>query len=205
MCWQVWRIGIIAATLGVVLVALVECAGATYLTAQQERVLQIAREVGSSIEVNGERFPLTAQLIVWQESRAGAYGANADGVVVGDINLPFGERSYGNWQVRMVAYHAAAKRYPHIIHYQTDEEVIAALIYNDRYGALVATAYFAYLYERSGYRWKQALLMYNRGPTGATSGHDPNNYVASMMEIRRQVIDPFNAGNYIVIPEGAGP
>jgi hypothetical protein len=195
---------VVVSTVIVLAVAVVECSAATYLTEQQARVLRIAKEVGGTIQVNGEKFPLTAQLLAWQESRAGGYGANVDGVVVGDTNLPFGERAYGKWQVRMVAYHAAAKRYPQIVRYATEEEVISALIYNDRYSALVATAYFAYLYERSGHNWSRALLMYNRGPTGAGSGRDVNNYVAGIMKSKRSVIDHFNSGNYFIIKKGEG-
>lgn len=147
-------------------------------TTSQTRLLRIAYEEGVRVG-----WPETIQAILLQESTAGAHGP------VGDRTRGFGNRSYCHMQVKLVAAKDALRHFPELGNFATDEELLAALLTDDRFCIRVGAHYFKVLADRTD-SWSQAVLSYNRGLRGALSGEDPMDYIGGIRKKINQWIRP---------------
>ena len=137
------------------------------LSSRQTRILAMAYEIAKR---DGHRYPQLLQGIVLQESKAGAMSSYK--VAGQETGLGPNQRYYGVAQIKLAAARDVLDRYPTLkkefsFQTQTDEEIIAKLIENDRFNLSVASKYLlilrSYGYDTIG----QLALAYNQGPGGA--------------------------------------
>jgi hypothetical protein len=149
------------------------------LKPKQIKLLALAKKEGEKIG-----FPETIQAILLQESLAGLLGP------VGDKGNGFGKRSYCPMQVKIVAARDVLKVYPDLGTWETNEELIAELLTNDKFCIKIGSLYFDLLYKNTK-NWNKALLAYNKGLHGSRLG-DSNNYVFKIKQKINGVVKPFN-------------
>lgn len=151
----------------------------TRFTPDQERLLRIAYEEGEAIG-----WPETVQAILLQETTAGLNGP------IGDLDRGFGRRSYCHMQIKLNAAKDVLRHYDDLGSFATDEELLVKLLTDDRFCIRMGARYFAIMTKLTQ-TWSEAVLAYNRGPTGAKSGKDPVNYLPGIREKIHTVIRPY--------------
>jgi hypothetical protein len=177
------------------------------VTERQANLLVIAYEEGTRIG-----FPETIQSILWQESLRGSKVASPGGIVGDDryaYNDPngrfkkgdkraFGDKSYGICQIRINTAKEILRQYPDLGRFNHDEELLVALLTNDRFNIRLASRYFKMQLDqfKGPGGWGKAVLSYNRGAGGVRKrpNHDPNDYEASVWSHIVNFIRPFNQG-----------
>jgi hypothetical protein len=143
------------------------------LTNKQSELLHMAYDIAKS---DGHKYPQLLQGILLQESRAGNLASYK--VAGQEFGLKTNERYYGVTQIKLAAARDVLGRYPSMksefkFQSNTDEEVIAKLIENDRFNLSIASKYLIVL-KAAGYNTvSQLALAYNQGATGA-KGKDPD-------------------------------
>ena len=152
------------------------------LTPKQAQMLSLAYEIAKK---DGHKYPQLLQGILLQETKAG--GMSSYAVAGQEFGLKTNERYYGVAQIKLVAARAVLNHYPSLkqefdFHTQTDEEVIAKLIENDRFNISVASKYLLIL-KQSGYDTMKTLAVaYNQGAAGAARlNPDRNQYSRGVM------------------------
>ncbi|MFA5583003.1 MAG: lytic transglycosylase domain-containing protein [Bacteriovoracaceae bacterium] len=167
------------------------------LSSGQRELLTIAYEEGKAIG-----FPETIQSILWQETRAkknvyGSYGVIGDDKGKDGLTKPLGKKSYGAMQVRLDSAKEVLRRYPNLGKFKSDEELLVALLTNDRFNIRVGTYYFKMQLEDSRIKksWDKAVLSYNVG-AGNVSKHglsfDPNRYLLGICNHIKYFLKPLN-------------
>lgn len=150
------------------------------LTERQRTLLRIAYEEGHKVG-----FPETIQAILFTETTAGLTGP------VGDINNGFGNRSYCPMQLKLDTVKWVMRYYDDLGRYRTDEELLVRLLTDDQFCIKVAARNFTLIRARTD-TWKEAVLSYNRGLTGALNKQDPLNYVEKVSTYLTGHVRPFN-------------
>lgn len=153
------------------------------LSSRQTRILAMAYEIAKR---DGHKHPQLLQGIVLQETKAGAMASYK--VAGQEAGLGPNQRYYGVAQIKLAAAQDVLTRYPGLkqefnFQTQTDEEVIAKLIENDRFNLSVASKYLlilrGYGYDTIG----QLALAYNQGPGGARNhDSDEHHYSVKVMK-----------------------
>lgn len=137
------------------------------LSARQTHMLALAYEIAKR---DGHKYPQLLQGIILQETKAGELASYK--VAGHDLGLAVNQRYYGVAQIKLAAAQDVLAKYPKLksefnFQTQTDEEIIAKLIENDRFNLSVASKYLlilrGYGYDTIG----QLALAYNQGPGGA--------------------------------------
>lgn len=163
-------------------------------TADQEKVLKIAKEIGEEIG-----WPETIQAIALQESSAGVPGYR-----IGDLDEPVGKRSYGVMHVKVATSRFVLNNFPRIkdqyfgnkrIRQIIDEELIVLLMSNDEFCIEIAALNFLKMLEFSGGDWIRAVAGYNGGWGIAKRLKKPRefDYVKHINRRIKKQIRPFNA------------
>ena len=143
------------------------------LSQHQAELLSQAYEIAQK---DGHKQPQILQGIILQESQAGDMKSYK--VAGQEYGLKTNLRYYGVAQIKLAAALDVLKTYPKMreefnIRTNTDEEVIAKLIENDKFNMSVASKYLLLL-RNAGYDTiKQLAVAYNQGAGGAKS-IDPN-------------------------------
>lgn len=133
------------------------------LTSKQHELLNFAFDVAKS---DGFKHPQYLQGILMQESR-GCSDKNYR--VAGLSNRP-GDRYFGCGQIKLVAAKAVMNKYPDMWKYlesQTDEELEARLILDDKFNIRVSSKYVLMMGINEDPT--RAITAYNLGPGGATT------------------------------------
>lgn len=157
---------------------------ASALTELQKDNLRLAYTVGAEYG-----WPETAQVIIMQESLAGKLTR------FGDSRQVPQKRSYGVAHMTLGTAKEVIKR--HFGHdvYKNDDEIIIALVTNDKFAMHMMMWYFTYLVDKFNGSWSKALLAYNVGP-GNVRRHgykyDPNKYLEKCKWRLDYQIRPFN-------------
>ena len=143
------------------------------LTEKQHQLLNFAYATGKKV---GLKSPEIIQGIIFQESKAG--GMDSYKVAGQEFGLKTNERYYGVGQIKLSASKHVLKKFPYLwdkydFHTQTDEEVIANLIMNDKFNVEVSTLYLKILSEDFGYEGDRLTAAYNKGPGGVKSVGNP--------------------------------
>jgi nucleoid-associated protein YgaU len=137
------------------------------LSYDEKRLMNHAYRAGNEFGMAEE-----VQAILLNESVAGRFGP------IGDKAKPWKARAYGPMQVRFdTAKWILAKEVD--LHY-TDDDLKAALTYNNAFNMYVACLYIKYL-KRYTKTWEQTVLAYNVGLGNVLkhdTRYDPNNYLA---------------------------
>lgn len=143
------------------------------LSHHQAELLSQAYEIAQK---DGHKQPQILQGIILQESKAGDLKSYK--VAGQEFGLKTNSRYYGVAQIKLAAAQDVLKTYPSLkrefnFHTNTDEEVIAKLIEDDKFNMSVASKYLLLLRD-SGYDTiRQLALAYNQGAGGAKN-KDPN-------------------------------
>ena len=143
------------------------------LSHHQAELLSQAYEIAQK---DGHKQPQILQGIILQESKAGDLKSYK--VAGQEFGLKTNARYYGVAQIKLDAAKDVLKSYPSMkeqfgFHTNTDEEVIAKLIENDKFNMSIASKYLLLL-RNAGYDTiKQLAVAYNQGAGGARN-IDPN-------------------------------
>lgn len=144
---------------------------------RQVELLQIAYEEGSVVG-----WPETIQAILLQESSAGVFGP------VGDRGERFGKRSYCHMQVKLAAAKDVIRHYK-LAEFTTDEELLVALMTDDRFCIRVGAHYFKLMTEQTN-TWNEAVVAYNRGVSGARTVGDVGDYLTKVSRRIKKEVRP---------------
>ena len=138
------------------------------LTDRQAQVLSLAYNIA---KVDGHKDPKLLQAIVYQESKAGQFPSYK--VAGQSYGLTTNNRYYGLSQIKLSAAKDVLKRWPEMkgefkFQTDTDEEIIAKLIENDKFNLSVASKYLLLMSSSYGYSGiREIALAFNQGPGGA--------------------------------------
>lgn len=173
------------------------------LEPDQYYTLQIAYKYGSQIHYKGDTWGETAAAIVWQETKGGWSKYKRNGVIVGDLDQHGVPKSLGRMQVQIPAARDVERWYPIIFQAKfgeyspTDEELIIALLTDVDFNIQTGVAYFRKMLELKNGNWSEAILAYNRG--SGNDGRDINNYIPMVKKWRKEIVQPFLKGDYIIM------
>ena len=134
------------------------------LTPSQIKLIELARKIGAPYDLSKALVG-----ILMQETRAGKLGR------IGDLDKPFGLRSYGVMQIKVKTAERVLKTFPNIGTYKSEEGLIARLMLDDRFSMEIALGYLRMLKAR-GLTWRQMLAAYNLGYGGMSSLKHPEHY-----------------------------
>jgi hypothetical protein len=147
------------------------------LSSKQIELLSMAYDIAKH---DGHKYPQVLQGILLQETVAGSLASYK--VAGQEFGLKTNERYYGITQLKLAATRDVLAKYPNMksefkFQSNTDEEVIAKLIENDRFNLSVASKYLMVL-KSAGYNTiSQLALAYNQGAEGAKGKDaDTNHY-----------------------------
>lgn len=137
------------------------------VTSKQGELLAMAYKIAAK---DGHKYPQILQGLLLQETHAGALKSYR--VAGQEFGLKSNERYYGLAQIKLAAAKDVIQAYPKLrdrfeFHTNTDEEIIANLILNDRYNLEVASKYLLILGSRYKIPPDKLLNAYNQGPGGA--------------------------------------
>lgn len=141
--------------------------GRASFSSRQIEILTLAYHIAKK---DGHADPAIVQGIIMQETLAGEYPRYA--VAGQEFGLKPFLRYYGLGQIKLAAAKDVLKQYPQMyreysFHTQTDDEILAKLIENDRFNIAVTSKYILIL-KRYGYTTNaQLATAYNMGPGGA--------------------------------------
>jgi hypothetical protein len=139
------------------------------LSIKQHELLNFAFEVAKS---DGMKFPQYLQGILMKESR----GCDAKSFRVAGLSNRVGDRYFGCGQIKLGTAKTVMNRYPEMWKYlesQTDEELQARLILDDKFNIRVTSKYAIMMGINEDPT--KAITAYNLGPGGAKSV-DPNTH-----------------------------
>jgi hypothetical protein len=159
------------------------------LSQHQAELLSQAYEIAQK---DGHKQPQILQGIILQESKAGEMSSYK--VAGQEFGLKTNSRYYGVAQIKLAAALDVLKSFPGLkkeFNFQsnTDEEVIAKLIENDKFNMSIASKYLLLL-RNAGYDTiKQLAVAYNQGAGGAknidpSKNHYSNGVMAYIQQIK---------------------
>lgn len=161
------------------------------LTDRQAQVLSLAYNIAKN---DGHKDPKLLQAIVYQESKAGQHAAYK---VAGQAyGLTTNNRYYGLSQIKLSAAKDVLKRWPSLkrdFNFQTDtdEEIIAKLIENDKFNLSIASKYLILMSQYGYSSIREVALAFNQGPAGAKkfnpNDHPYSNGVVSNMKFLHDI------------------
>ena len=140
----------------------------TSLSEKQHRLLNMAYEMGKS---HGFKDPEIVQAVLLQETMAGGM----DNYKVANAGP---EAYFGPMQIKLAAAKDVLSKWPALFgsygfHTRSDDEIKANLILNERFNLEVATKYLLILKQQYGFKGRELMNAYNRGPGGVKEvGHD---------------------------------
>lgn len=139
------------------------------LNKRQLTLLSMAYDIAKR---DGHTHPQLLQGIILQESHAG--NLTSYKVAGQEFGLKTNERYYGVAQIKLVAAKDAMARFPSLrsefgFQSNTDEEIIAKLIENDKFNLSVASKYLLVLKTYGYNSVRELALAYNQGAGGAKS------------------------------------
>ncbi len=159
------------------------------LSNQQNILLNKAYKIAKE---DGHKNPELLQGIILQETKAGAMKSYK--VAGQEFGLKTGERYYGVGQIKVSAAKHVLSKYPEMkkefnFHTNTDDEIIAKLVENDKFNLAIASKYLLILKEDHGYKDDSSLAgAYNQGPTGAKKRIDEAKaYASSVMKFMQEL------------------
>jgi hypothetical protein len=131
------------------------------LTDDQHQILSVAYKIAKQ---DGHKNPELVQSMLLQETHAG-------GLTKFKVAGNKGDEYYGIAQIKLGAAKDILALYPDLwkryeFHTRTDDEVKANLILNPKFNIEIASKYLKLLQERYGFRGRELLNAYNRGPSG---------------------------------------
>lgn len=134
------------------------------MTTVQGQMLNNAYEIAKA---DGHKNPELVQEILLQETLAG-------GLKSYRVANPGPEAYFGPMQIKLAAAKSVLSKWPSLftkyaLHTKTDDEIKANLILNDRFNIEVASKYLLILEKEYGYKGRELVNAYNRGPTGVKS------------------------------------
>lgn len=141
------------------------------ISQKQQHLMMLTHQVATAA---GFKEPEVMQAILLQETQAGALKSYR-------VANPGPEAYFGPMQVKLAAAHDVLKRWPELyakfdFHTRTDDEIKANLILNDRFNIEVATRYVLILKTSYGFKGRELLNAYNRGPGGVKLVADDYHY-----------------------------
>lgn len=158
------------------------------LSKRQSELLSMAYDIAKK---DGHAQPQVLQGILMQETKAGDYHTYK--VAGQEFGLRTNERYYGVAQIKLAATRDVLGKFPALkkefnFHTNTDEEVIAKLIENDKFNITIASKYLLVLKAQGYDTIKELALAYNQGAAGAKK-HDANtfHYSTSVMKYIQQL------------------
>lgn len=136
-------------------------------TEKQAKLLSLAYSIAKE---DGHKEPQLLQGIILQESHAGEIRSYK--VAGQEMGLKTNARYYGVAQIKLSAARDVLNKYPNMekeygFHTDTDEEVIAKLIDDDKFNIAVASKYLLIMRSYGYNTLKEIAVAYNRGPGGA--------------------------------------
>ena len=139
------------------------------LTQRQVQLLALAYEIA---KYDGHKHPQLLQGIILQESNAGEHSKYK--VAGQEFGLKTNERYYGVAQIKLSAAKDVLRHYPEMktefkLQTDTDEEIIANLILNDKYNLKTASKYLMILKKHYRIPESQLASAYNQGPGGVNN------------------------------------
>lgn len=131
------------------------------MTPDQGKLMNKAYEIA---QADGHKDPALVQAVLLQETDAGAAPKMR-------VANPGPEAYFGPMQLKLVAAKAVLNRWPQLFskyHFQTrtDDEIKANLILNDVFNIEVGSKYLLILEHEYGFKGRELLNAYNRGPSG---------------------------------------
>lgn len=155
------------------------------LTTRQYELLNFAYETAKA---DGMKYPQYLQGIIMQESK----GCDMKNFRVAGLTNRVGDRYFGCGQVKLAAAKCVMGRYPDLWKYlesQTDEELQARLILDDRFNIRIASKYLFMMGINDNP--KRAITAYNVGPGAVkTTNVDTHHYTLMVQKYS----DTINAG-----------
>lgn len=161
------------------------------LTHKQAELLAMAYDIAKH---DGHKHPQLLQGIILQESKAGELASYK--VAGQEFDLKPNERYYGVAQIKLAAARDVLSKYPNMkeqfgFQTNTDEEIIAKLIDDDRFNISIASKYLLVLKAMGYDTMKQLALAYNQGAGGARSKNaDTNPYSRGVMAHIQSLVVP---------------
>ena len=161
------------------------------LTDRQAEVLSMAYNIAKN---DGHDDPKLLQAIVYQESKAGQFPSYK--VAGQSYGLTTNNRYYGLSQIKLSAAKDVLKRWPEMrkefkFQTDTDEEIIAKLIENDKFNLSVASKYLILLSSYGYSSVREVALAFNQGPGGAkkfnAGDHPYSNGVVNNMKFLHDI------------------
>lgn len=131
------------------------------LSEKQHRLLNMAYEMGKA---HGFKDPEIVQAVLLQETLAGGVGSYK-------VANPGPEAYFGPMQIKLAAAKDVLSRWPALFgsygfHTRSDDEIKANLILNERFNMEIATKYLLILKQQYGFKGRELMNAYNRGPGG---------------------------------------
>lgn len=159
--------------------------GKYWFSPEQLELLRMAYAIG--YDDGGEAHAKLVQAVLLQETIAGQLGR------LGHLSAPFGKRSYGVMQVKVVAARDVLRHKPQYGSFHTDEQLITRLITDDEFNIRVASAYLKFLRRHMGSD-HQALVAYNIGLNKARDVMDAADfkYVQNVERYLAEVVQRYN-------------
>lgn len=141
------------------------------LTSKQARLMKMAYDIAKRV---GFKNPEIMQSLILQETMAG----NLKSYKVAN---PGPEAYYGIGQIKVAAARDVLKQNPQMwkeydFHTQTDDEIKANLILNEKFNIEVGARYLKLLQDQYGFTGRKLLNAYNRGPGGVKNVDDSFHY-----------------------------
>ena len=156
------------------------------LSHHQAELLSMAYDIAKK---DGHEQPQLLQGIILQESKAGDMSSYK--VAGQEMGLKTNMRYYGVAQIKLAAARDVLAKWPDLIsqfefHTNTDEEIIAKLIENDRFNLAIASKYLLIMKSYGYSTIKQLATAYNQGPGGAKLVDANNNKYSSGVQAHIQ-------------------
>jgi len=134
------------------------------MSTEQGRLMAKAYEIAKA---DGHKHPELLQSILLQETLAG-------GLKSYRVANPGPEAYFGPMQIKLAAAKDVLAKWPglfvkYALHTKTDDEIKANLILNDGFNIAIASKYLLILERQYGYKGRELVNAYNRGPGGVKS------------------------------------
>lgn len=132
---------------------------------KERELMELARTLGEDHDL-----AKAAMGVLVVESTVGRGGA------VGDHHLPVGQRSYGPMQIRFDTAKEILARHPDLDpKLEHDYQLVEKLAEDERWNIMLAVKHLDWLRNEKGLTWRETLVAYNEGLTGARR-YDPQTH-----------------------------
>jgi hypothetical protein len=156
------------------------------LTEKQMRLLTMAYDIAKR---DGHKYPQILQGILLQETKAGEMKSYT--VAGHEFGLGVNQRYYGPCQIKLAAAKDVLQEYSSMFkefsfHTNTDEEIIANLMLNEKFAISVASKYLLILQKRYNIPEHQLAAAYNQGAGGFTNSNGQR-YAAAVRQFAEKM------------------